>query len=278
MPKGDDNKFRQYYNEDPKFYSSEFKAFLNSFSGKDFKNANGQYMNSQEKDCWEKYKGQTKEEDTEEQDLHYDVSQLTEKDCAYLQNPSNIAANLGTFEWACKTETTFDYIGKDQEGNAQVTTWVAPSVNIYNLINSIYKEYGILGVYSQVGKVVEKRLKDIEKEKAKQDAKEDGNEKDLEGAQDEKGDGKGKKVVVTHEKDGSSRTAMIEETREEIQELTGEVERVGREEVLETREEYGMVEQEPEELTNFRSQEEDGLALETDALEEEMQRIQDINN
>lgn len=278
MPKGDDNKFRQYYNEDPKFYSSEFKAFLNSFSGKDFKNANGQYMNSQEKDCWEKYKGQAKEEDTEEQDLHYDVSQLTEKDCAYLQNPSNIAANLGTFEWACKTETTFDYIGKDQEGNAQVTTWVAPSVNIYNLINSIYKEYGILGVYSQVGKVVEKRLKDIEKEKAKQDAKEDGNEKDLEGAQDEKGDGKGKKVVVTHEKDGSSRTAMIEETREEIQELTGEVERVGREEVLETREEYGMVEQEPEELTNFRSQEEDGLALETDALEEEMQRIQDINN
>ena len=278
MPKGDDNKFRQFYNEDPKFYSSEFKAFLNSFSGKDFKNANGQYMNSQEKDCWEKYKGQAKEEDTEEQDLHYDVSQLTEKDCAYLQNPSNIAANLGTFEWACKTETTFDYIGKDQEGNAQVTTWVAPSVNIYNLINSIYKEYGILGVYSQVGKVVEKRLKDIEKEKAKQDAKEDGNEKDLEGAQDEKGDGKGKNIVVTHEKDGSSRTAMIEETREEIQELTGEVERVGREEVLETREEYGMVEQEPEELTNFRSQEEDGLALETDALEEEMQRIQDINN
>ncbi|MBQ7918231.1 MAG: hypothetical protein IJ310_05425 [Clostridia bacterium] len=278
MPKGDDNKFRQYYNEDPKFYSSEFKAFLNSFSGKDFKNANGQYMNSQEKDCWEKYKGQAKEEETEEQDLHYDVSQLTEKDCAYLQNPSNIAANLGTFEWACKTETTFDYIGKDQEGNAQVTTWVAPSVNIYNLINSIYKEYGILGVYSQVGKVVEKRLKDIEKEKAKQDAKEDGNEKDLEGAQDEKGDSKGKNIVVTHEKDGSSRTAMIEETREEIQELTGEVERVGREEVLETREEYGMVEQEPEELTNFRSQEEDGLALETDALEEEMQRIQDINN
>jgi hypothetical protein len=58
-------------------------------------------------------------------------------------------------------------------------------------------------------------------------------------------------------------------TIEELNELAGDIERVDVSEIEQTREEFGMVEQEPEELTNFRTQEEEGLSLEQ-SLEEEM--------
>lgn len=277
MPQGDD-KFRTQYSEDPQFYSSEFKKYLNSFSGRDFKNADGQYMNAQEKACWDKYKGKSKDGDKQEEDLTFDTSQFAEKDWKNLQSPSYIASFINAFKWEKTSYTTTKFVQTEAPDGSQQTEMVevaGGNANIWNFVNSVYKETNsILATCLKVSKRADEEYKKIQDKKAReQGAQEKGDDKEFEDMNE-----KGKKLVVSQEKEGISRVSMIEETREEIQELTGEIERVGREEVLETREEYGMVEPEPEELTNFRSQEEDGLALETDTLEEEMQRIQDINN
>jgi len=271
MPKSSPDKYREFFGQDPQFYSVDFKKYLNSFSGTEFRNPDGETMTKEEKACWDLYKGKDKGKDGEtKQTFTYDIKEFSKEDCKKLMEPSIIAANYGTFEFACKTDTTFDYIGKDQDGNTQVATWVAPSNKFYNLVNKVIQDEGYLGAFLEIPKIAKDRLKEIEKEEAKekqtQDAKENTDEK---GHEDLKEKTKGRTVVVEHDKEGSSRANIIEDAIEELNELAGDIERVDVSEIEQTREEFGMVEQEPEELTNFRTQEEEGLSLEQN-LEEEM--------
>ena len=269
MPKKEPDKYREFFSQEPQFYSTDFKKYLNSFSGTEFTNPNGDTMTKEEKACWQLLKGKDKGDETTEQVYSYDITEFTKEDCKKLMDPSIIAANYGTFEFACKTDTTFEYIGKDQEGNTQVATWVAPSNKFFNLVNKVIQDEGFLAAFAEIPKIAEKRIKEIEKEEAKEKESQDAKENSDEKVADEDAKENAATLVVEQHRAGNSREAIIDNALEELQELAeGEVERVDIGEIDQVREEFGMVEEEPEVLTDFRAQAEDSLGLEQSLVEE----------
>ena len=261
MPKNNPDLYRSNFKEtDPLHYSVEFKKYLNSFNGKDLKNPDGDYMTKEEKDCWDLYKGNEKTSDDSE-DKEYtsttvdDITSVNEWE--YLKNPLNVSGLMFTPKWLL-TETT-EMPDGTTKGNSR----------IWNFVQTQIKEsVAMIDVPGIVAAIAEKKYQEAAK-KAEDNEKENEDGKSNEDMQEKVEGGKDKTVVVEQEKDGSSRMGPYEEQMEEENDLEqGVVSGVNLDEVERTREEFGMVEKQPEELTNFKSQEAEGPGLEQ-TLEEQ---------
>lgn len=295
MPKGNE-KYSAYYNVEPKDYSVEFSQFLNKFDDPKGK-VDDMELSDKEQKCWTALKEYQKENGGEENTQSVDMDNVQFKYIVNHPTYTSMIKNVAALGVENCGYPSFQFTAFDKNNMA----W----------INSIKAEA------STLGEILDKAQEELDKKEGK-NKDEDNPENQKEGEKETEGKEEGKEdkpkekqtvwgILVTkaresnekamgifHDKgDATSRRAFkpevekVDENELESDEITVEIEEVENEnqgvhidmDVIEQeREAAGLVEKEPETLTNFRAQEEEEMSLEQEQMEQMSERAMSIDD